>query len=244
MADTASLVSHVHVENKQRSAHPTNSGVNVGETERLLSMLGGSALAVYGLTRRSLGGLALMAAGGSLLYRGLMGHCPMYGMLGVNTAEGRGPATSVPAGRGVKVEETVTIDRPPEDLYRFWRNLQNLPRFMRHLESVQNMGNLRSRWTARGPLGKSVSWEAEIITERPNELIGWRSIPGSTVGNAGSVHFRKSADGHGTEVRVVLKYDPPAGKAGAALAGLFGRAPEHEIREDLQRLKQHLEAGA
>jgi uncharacterized membrane protein len=128
-------------------------------------------------------------------------------------------------------------------LYQFWRNLENLPKFMSHLQSVRNLGNLRSHWVARGPLGVGVSWDAEIITERENELIGWRSLPGSAVDNAGSVHFRRGPGGRGTEVKVTLKYDPPAGKVGAAVARLFGSAPEQEIQDDLRRLKQLMETG-
>jgi uncharacterized membrane protein len=217
--------------------------VNVRELERWASLVGGGALALYGLTRGSWGGLALALAGGSLVYRGATGHCEMYHVLGVNTAEGRGPATSVRARHGVKVVRSATIDRPQQELFQFWRNLENLPRFMRHLQSVQNVGHKRSHWVAKGPLGTPVEWDAEIITERQNELIGWRSLPGSVVDNAGSVHFRPAPGGRGTEVQVELKYDPPAGKVGATIAWLFGRAPEQEIQEDLRHFKELLEAG-
>ena len=113
---------------------------------------------------------------------------------------------------------------------------------MRHLESVTEEGN-RSHWVAKAPLGTSVSWDAEIITERANELIGWRSLPGSTVDTAGSVHFQSAAGGRGTEVRVELKYDPPAGKVGATLAECLGEAPEQQIEEDLTTFKRMMEAG-
>jgi uncharacterized membrane protein len=218
------------------------TGTNVGDAERWISALGGAALVGFGLSRRSLGGAALAALGGSLLWRGATGHCGLYNALGVNTAVARGSATSVPAGHGIKVVEGVTINRPAADLYRFWRNLDNLGRFMEHLESVHVEGN-RSHWVACGPLGARVEWDAEIITDRPNELIGWRSLPGSDVDTAGSVHFRQLGHDRGTEVQVELKYDPPAGKAGAAIARLFGRSPQQQIREDLRRLKQFMETG-
>src|SRR5207248_82918 len=150
--------------------------------------------------------------------------------------------TSVPAGSGCKVEKTITINKPASELYGYWRNLENLPRFMRHLESVTADGN-RSHWVAKAPLGTSVSWDAEIITERPNELIGWRSLPGSTVDTAGSVHFGQAPGGRGTEVHVTLKYDPPAGKVGATVANWLGEAPEQEIAEDLSTFKRMMEAG-
>jgi uncharacterized membrane protein len=217
---------------------------NVGEAERLLSVLGGGALTLFGLTRGSLGGLALAGVGCGFVCRGVAGHCMVYEFLGVNTAEPRGPATSVPAARGVKVRKSVTIDRSPEDLYRFWRDFENLPRVMSHLESVKDLGNRRSHWVARAPLGTTVEWDAEVITERLNELIGWRSLEGSTVSNAGSVHFTRAPAGGGTLVEVELKYNPPAGKTGAALARLLGEAPELQIEEDLRHFKQLMEAGA
>jgi uncharacterized membrane protein len=221
----------------------SSSHTNVGDTERWLSLLGGGALILFGLSRRSLGGLALAGVGGSLLWRGATGHCSLYQSLGINTAGPRGRHTSIPAGHGIKFEESITVHRPAEELFRFWRDLQNLGRFMNHLESVRNEGHKRSHWVARGPLGTRVEWDAEIITEKPNELIGWRSVDGSEVDTAGSVHFHDLGHGRGSEVRVSLKYDPPAGKVGAAIARLFGANPESEIREDLHRFKQFMESG-
>jgi len=209
----------------------------------LLSAVGGGVLALLGLSRRSLGGLALAAVGGSLVYRGVTGHCSMYQALGVNTADQPGPATSVRAGHGVKVEQAMTINKPAADLYRFWRTFENLGRFMSHLESVTTQGGNRSHWVARGPMGARVEWDAEVHNERENELIAWRSLDGSEVDTAGSVHFRQLPNDRGTEVRVVLKYDPPAGKLGAAVAWLFGQSAEQQVREDLRRFKQVMEAG-
>jgi len=154
------------VSTRSRSRNPQQPTVNVGDAERVVSTVGGGALAVYGLTRGDLGGLCLAAVGGCLVYRGLSGHCDMYGMLGVSTSDREGPYTSVPAGRGVKVERAVTINRPAEDLYRYWRNFENLPSFMHHLESVKVNGN-RSHWVAKAPLGMSVEWDAEVYTDRP-----------------------------------------------------------------------------
>jgi uncharacterized membrane protein len=226
---------------EERRASPT---VNVGDAERLASFVGGTALAAFGLARGTLGGLALAAVGGCLVYRGVSGHCDVYKALGVSTAERHGARTSIPAGHGVKVEESIAVRKSPEEVYRFWRNLENLPRFMHHLESVRDLDGRRSHWVAKGPLGARVEWDAEIITDHPNEAIGWRSLPGSEVDTAGSVHFRRTPDGRGTEVRVVLKYDPPGGKAGAAAARLLGQDPACQIREDLRSFQQMLEAGS
>lgn len=218
--------------------------INVAQPERWLSVIAGSALAAYGLKRRSLSGLALAAAGGALVFRGATGHCHVYGALGLSTAgEHQGQQVSVPYGRGTQVEKTMTINAPPDQIYKFWRNFANLPQFMENLESVQVIDEKRSRWVADGPAGVKADWEAEIINEIPNELIGWRSIEGSRVDNAGSVHFTPADGGRGTEVKVVLRYDPPAGKLGAAVARIFGEDPAWQVQEDLRRLKMLMETG-
>lgn len=214
---------------------------NVGEPERLASVVTGGLLGLYGLSRGSAGGLLMAALGGALFYRGLTGHCSVYSALGLTTAQPRGPATSVRAGRGVKVEKSIFVNRRPGDLYQYWRNLENLPRFMRHIRSISVSGN-RSHWVVDGPLGVHLSWDAEIINDRPNELIAWRSLEGSAVDNAGSVHF-EPAGINGTRVTVVLKYDPPAGRTGAAIAHAFGQDPEPYMEADLRRFKQLMETG-
>jgi uncharacterized membrane protein len=220
------------------------SDINVSDAERWASVIGGGALAFYGLTRGTLGGALLAALGGAVAYRGVTGHSHLYASLGVNTAgERHGPQASVRAGHGVRVEKVITIDRPPGELYRFWRNLENLPRFMRHLKGVKRLSHLHSRWVARGPLGLGLAWDAEIITENEPEVIGWRSLPGSAVKTAGSVHFNYAPSGHGTQVRLVLKYDPPGGQWGLSLARLIGDDPDKEIEEDLRHFKQMVEAG-
>jgi uncharacterized membrane protein len=223
-----------------------NSSVNVGQAERWASAIGGGALALYGLTRGTKGGVALALIGGTLVYRGMSGHCTVYEAAGLNTAgteAERNPNVSVPSGRGVKVKKSVTINRSPEELYSFWRNFENLPRFMNHLESVKVEGTNRSHWVAKGPAGTSVEWDAEVYNEKDNEMIAWRSLEGAEVDNAGSVHFEPASGGRGTVVKVVLKYDPPAGKIGALVARLFGESPAQQIDEDLRRFKQLMETG-
>ena len=220
----------------------TRHGLTVGNEERWGSMLGGGALLVYGLTRRSIGGMALALLGGDLVYHGIArdnGH--IHEVFGLESPKDRVPGMSIPHGHGFKVERSVTIDRTPEELYRFWRDFENLPRFMDHLESVKVIDNLRSHWVAKAPAGLKVEWDAEIISDIPNELIGWRSLEGSDVPNAGSVHFHPLLQGRGTRVRVVLKYDPPVGPVGAGIATLFGEAPSQTVRADLLRLKRLFE---
>jgi uncharacterized membrane protein len=145
--------------------------------------------------------------------------------------------------RPVRVEKVVAIDRSPDELYRFWRQLENLPRFMRHLESVRQVGQNRSHWRAKGPAGTSVEWEAEIVDERPGELISWRSLPGADIENAGSVRFERAPGGRGTFVRVKMEYHPPGGFFGASVAKLLGEEPEIQVQRDLYRFKQVIETG-
>ncbi len=223
------------------------SNVNVGQYERLASAIGGGALALYGLTRGTYGGIALAMLGGALIYRGSSGHCDVYQAMGVNTtgeeASADNPNVSVKGNRGIKVEKSVTVSRSPEELYRYWRNFENLPRFMNHLESVHVEGTNRSHWVAKAPAGTTVEWDAEIYNEKENELIAWRTLEGSDVDSAGSVRFEQAASGRGTVVRVALKYDPPGGTLGALVARLFGENPEQQIDEDLRRFKQLMETG-
>lgn len=144
---------------------------------------------------------------------------------------------------GFRVVEATTINRGIDEVYAFWQRFQNLPRFMRHLESVELLGDRRSRWRAKGPAGLRVEWEAETTAERPNELIAWRSLPGSQVDNSGTVRFQTAPGARGTEVRVELEYRPPAGALGRNVAWLFGEEPAQQIHEDLRRFKQLLETG-
>ena len=223
--------------------------VNVGGVERLVSAIGGGVLAAYGLRRRSGGGLALAALGVALARRGVTGHCPVYRGLHVSTThdypgveQRHGPNAVLDAHRAIRVQRSVTIDRPRLELYQFWRNFENLPSVMRHLESVRVLDARLSRWRAAAPAGTTVEWEAELYNEIPGELIAWRSFD-TMVPNAGSVRFADAPGGRGTEVHVLLEYDPPAGRLGALVARLFGEHPGTQVREDLRRFKQVMEAG-
>ena len=214
--------------------------VNVGAAERGLTGLAAAALGVSGLARRGAAGFGLVAAGGFLAWRAASGHCPVYQLAGVDTAHRDSTKEALGGARGVHVLERVRIARPVAEVFRFWRDFSNLPRFMPHLESVSAADGARSHWVARGPLGTSVEWDAEIVNEVENKVIGWRSLEGADVVHAGSVNF-SDAPGGGTEVRVKLQYEPPAGKAGALVAQLLGADPSKQIREDLARLKEILE---
>jgi uncharacterized membrane protein len=145
--------------------------------------------------------------------------------------------------RGVHVTRSITVNRSPEEIYTFWRNFENLPRFMDHLESVRVLGERRSHWKAKAPAGTSVEWDAEILDDVPSQLISWRSTENADVPNAGSVHFVPAPGGRGTEVHVELQYNPPGGAVGAAVAKLFGEEPGQQIGGDLRRFKQVIETG-
>jgi uncharacterized membrane protein len=218
-------------------SHPDrHTSVSLSDAENWLALSAGTALLLYGASRRSTAGAWMAVSSMPLLYRGMTGQWPG------RRASGHTRAALADA-RGIHVRESVRLEVPVEQVYGFWRRLENLPRFMKYLDRVTEYSDLRSRWMAVGPAGLAVEWEAEVINEVENKLLAWRSLPGADVVTAGSVNFESLRDGRATEVRVNLQYAPPAGKAGAAIASLFGREPSQTIREDLRRLKQLLEAG-
>lgn len=222
------------------------TGVNVSRPERWISALAGGAAIAYALKERTIGGLATAAAGSALVFRGITGHCPVYGMLHVSTARGSAGGdtkTALGGRRGVHVTESIVIDRPIDEVYGFWRNLENLPRAMTHLASVTMLGDNRSHWVARGPFGTSLAWDAETLNEVPNKVIAWESLEGSDVISAGSVNFDRTRDG-GTQLTVHLQYSAPGGKLGAAVASLLGESPSQQIKADLRRVKEMMESGA
>lgn len=220
--------------------------VNVGDTERVISIVGGGTLVGLGLKCKGIASVLLPVAGGLLALRGLSGHCSLYSAFGIDTSkadEPDNPNAVIPAGKGVRLEASIVIDRSAQELYEIWRGLEPLPEFMSHLREVRNVTGLRSHWVATGPFGMTVEWDAEIINDRPFELLAWKSLPDSEVDTAGSVHFEPTDDGSGTVVRVNIKYDPPAGKVGIAVAKLFGRDPQAQIRDDLLSLKAMMESS-
>ncbi len=224
-----------------RAAHRPARTINVGTTERLLSVLGGGVLAAFGLSRKTTNGLLLAGLGGALIYRGASGHCDVYQALRLSSADSTDRGT-VPARHAIHVEHSITILRPREELFSFWRRLENLPRIMPHLISVKELDGNRSHWVARGLTGP-IEWDAEVFNERSGEMIAWKSCEGAEVATAGSVHFETTPGDRGTEVRVVMDYIPPAYKLGAGIAWLAGRDAESQIREDLRTFKRIMETG-
>jgi uncharacterized membrane protein len=214
---------------------------NIGSVERVLSVAAGAAMMAYaiGRSQRTRPAPAALATGAGLIGRGLAGYCPVSAVIGRKPRDTR---AALAGRRGIHVRTNIRINRAPHDVFRFWRNLSNLPQFMDHLVDVRELDATRSRWTAKGPAGTSVTWDAEIIHEIDGELIGWRSLSNADVATAGSVRFLP-APGGGTDVVVKLQYDPPAGAVGSWVASLFGEEPSQQIRSDLNRLKWVLESG-
>ncbi|GAC1640511.1 MAG: SRPBCC family protein [Herpetosiphon sp.] len=206
--------------------------VNISATERWLSAVAGSGLVISGVLRGYRSGIALAGVGSVLVVRGVTGRSLLYRAVGLNRADGTYPT----------VQKSVTINRPADEVYRFWRNVENLPHFMTNLVSVKMLDAGRSHWVALAPLGRTIEWNADIVTDRPGEEIAWRSAPGSQLYSAGTVRFTPLSADRGTELHVTMEYNPPAGIAGALVAKLFGAEPNMAIEGDLRRLKNLLEA--
>ena len=211
--------------------------VNVGERERIVSAIAGGALLVFGLTRMSVGGLLLAAVGAALGYRGLTGHCDAYERLGIDAGGARRNVGNL----GVKIDEAIVVNAPPQRVYDVWRNLENLPRLLSHVERVEVLDRTRSRWTVKGPAGARVSWDAELINDKPGELIAWRTTDSMLVNHAGSVTFEPA--GSGTRVCVSLQYDPPGGRFGHAVASFVSADAGSQVAHDLAEFKRALEEG-
>lgn len=207
--------------------------INVGNNERLFSVIAGSSLMINALKEEI--NIPKAAVAGYLLFRGITGFCPAYKAVSENTAEMK--------GKNINIKTTVIVNKPRNEVYSFWRKLNNLPLFMEHLEDVTILNNKASEWKARIPGGiGTVDWKSEIVKDEQNERIGWRSLPNSDIENAGNVHFRDAA-GSGTEVHAVISYRIPGGTAGKSLGKLFNPKFEKIVREDIQNLKTYMESG-
>jgi uncharacterized membrane protein len=212
---------------------------NISATARLASTVAGAALAIAGYQRANKG-LGLLGMG--LFARGASGWCPVTAAIGPHAYNMDPTKRHLGGPRGIIVEDAITIYRPVSEVYSFWRNLENLPRFMEHLEEVRVIDRFHSHWVARGPLGVRVEWDAEVINDIPPTLLSWKSVGQSDVVSAGSVRFKPAGE-HATQVRVKLQYDPPAGKLGSTVAWVLGEEPQQQIAEDLRRFKQLVESG-
>lgn len=215
-----------------------NAPQNVGSTERMFSTGIGGMLVASGILRGRLPGLLLTAVGGALLYRGLTGHCSLYQQLGISTHEQEGERAIV---KGVKIEESVVIGRPAHELYERWTKWEQLPEVLPHIDQVKDLGQGRTRWTARGPMGIQLTWESEVINQETDRLVAWQSLNGGDVDTAGSVRF-DALDPEHTEMRVSMQYSPPGGRVTAMAAEFLGLGLNQRVRTDLQRFKANMES--
>ena len=225
-----------HADNEFLS-HSGSGVVNVGQGERIGSAAAGAWLLSSGLhnfLKNPLSGLVKTALGTYLLYRGVSGHCVVY--------EKIGKTKGVSHTENINIRTGLIVNKPKDEVYAFWRRLENLPLFMKHLVSVTEIDSKHSHWEAvvPGKMGK-IKWNAEIVKEEPGSLIGWHSIPNSMINNAGKVVFRDALGGKGTELEVVISYHPPAGELGAGLAKVLTPVFEKMIRQDVMNFKDFIE---
>ena len=225
-----------HAENEFQP-QPGSGVVNVGQGERIASAAVGAWLLSSGLNNlfnHPLNSVVKLAIGGVLLYRGASGHCPVY--------ESMGKTKGVSNTSAINIRTNLIVNQPKDEVYAFWRKLENLPLFMKHLASVTEIDAKHSHWEAviPGNIGR-IKWNAEIVKEEPGYLIGWQSIPNSTINNAGKVTFQDALGGQGTELEVVISYHAPAGEIGAGLAKVLNPVFEKLIRKDVMNFKEYIE---
>ncbi|SMC47256.1 SRPBCC family protein [Pedobacter africanus] len=208
---------------------------NIDQGERIISLIVGGWLlckSIKNISKHPFLGLQGAAAGGLMLYRGATGVCPLYKQLGKDTTD----------PQAINITEDIVVNAPKEKVYAFWRELSNLPKFMKHLKSVEEVSDEVSLWTANTPGGLiDLNWNAEITREDEGSYLGWQSLEGSMVDNAGKVEFRDTLNGTGTELHIEIDYFPPAGSVGRGITTLFNGIFERMIREDIQRFKTYAE---
>lgn len=221
----------------------TDTSTNVSTAERVASTTTGGVLIAYGVSRKDWLGALLSVAGGALALRGVTGHCQVYDALEVDTNK-KSLASRAKNWFDQKVEvvKSVNINKPAAELYKFWRNFENLPQFMDHLEAVKVIDEKHSEWTAKAPLGMQVSWKATITNDMENRRINWQSDEEADVPNRGMVEFMDDGN-NGTVVKVSLKYEPPGGKLGELAAYFLTEEPDTQVEEDLRNFKRLMETG-
>ncbi len=212
--------------------------VNVGWPERIASIGAGARLLAGGLKNilnHPVRNTIMTATGGYLIYRGVTGNCPLYTFMNQNARHYK--------SSNINIRTSVYVDEPRQEVYNFWRNLENLPLFMSHLKSVKTTGEKRSSWEAKLPGNiATISWDAEIVNDEPGKVIGWKSVGGSGIDNAGKVEFMDTADGQGTVIQVVISYlPPPGGFIKSKMAGWLSPAFEKVLRNDINSFKNHIE---
>ena len=226
----------------------TDMTPNVNSTERIVSAAAGGALLAYGIRNGGLLGTVTSVLGGAMLFRGATGHCHLYDAAGINTRRDeplgsqKSPFNRRALSGRIHVTEKITIDRPANEVYRFWKNFENFPQFMEHVESVTRNPDDTWHWKAKAPLGTTVEWDARVTSDIQDQRIGWRSTKDSEIPNSGVVEFIGTPD-DGTELTVTLIYEAPGGKLGEWAAWALGEEPSIQVAEDLRRFKKLIEKG-
>jgi uncharacterized membrane protein len=227
----------------QEDEREATSRINVGDVERWASAIGGGLLIAHGLRRGNFGGLALALLGGAMAYRGFTGHCQAYEALNIDTSGKHRADGDEHVHKGLLVKHTMTINRTPMEVYEFVKDPVNHHRYMEHVESVQAVGDGTFDWAIKGPMGTTWRFRSRHINEDPGHLVAWKTLPGGDIESAGTIRLVPAWDGRGTEVTMEINFEPPAGVVGLALGKLFGHDPDAQVRENLRRLKNLLEAG-
>jgi uncharacterized membrane protein len=226
-----------HADNEFQPHEGTSGIINVGNNERIFSAAAGAFLLSSGLNnlfKSPISALVRTAIGGVLLYRGASGHCPIYASMG--------KTKGVMHTQSINIRTSLIVNKSKDEVYAFWRKLENLPLFMKHIASVTEIDAKHSHWEAAipGNIGK-VKWNAEIVKEEPGYMIGWQSIPNSMINNAGKVTFNDALNGQGTELEVVITYHPPAGELGSGIAKALNPVFEKMVRQDVMNFKDYIE---
>lgn len=226
-----------HADNELQPNEGGTNIINVGQNERILSAALGAFLLSSGINnlfRHPISALVKTALGGTLLYRGISGNCPVYSSMGKTKGVSHTPA--------INIRTNLIVNKPKNEVYAFWRKLENLPLFMKHISNVTEIDSKHSHWEAiiPGNIGK-IKWNAEIVKEEDGYMIGWQSIANSMINNAGKVVFNDALGGKGTELEVVISYHPPAGEIGAGIAKTLNPIFEKIIRQDVMNFKDYIE---
>ncbi len=230
------------------AGHGGSPRVNIGQAERQVTLITAAGLAAVGVIKRGPIGLAMLGLGGIMAYRSVKGHCMLYDKLGINAATSERPDPTALYEHGVHLEESVVVAKPADELYDFWRDLSNHPKFMANLKQVATNDAGLSHWVVEAPTGGIYEWDAEIIADDDGRSLSWRTVGAADAHHAGTARFNELKGDRGTQVTVEIQYLPPTGaafigKLAAKLFKLLGQDPSGDLRQNLHNFKHLMETG-